>query len=91
MTSRILINNDVTSSRAVIVHFSNDSATRLLKPGESADAAIYQDMCINLIESEEDYSHGEVDDLQTGTVVNQDGDAVSPVDIPIEFSPKEGE
>lgn len=59
MTSRVLITNDQTSPRALIVHFSNDAATRLLKPGESVDAAIYQGMCINLIESEEDYSHGE--------------------------------
>lgn len=60
MTSRVLITNDQTSQRALIVHFSNDAATRLLKPGESVDAAICQGMCINLIESEEDYSHGEI-------------------------------
>ena len=52
MTSRILIKNDEYSPHAVIVHFSNDPATGLLKPGESVDAAIYQGMCISLIESD---------------------------------------
>ena len=84
MTSRILIKNDEYSPHAVIVHFSNDSATGLLKPGESVDAAIYQGMCISLIES----------DGLSWLIAQFERAAncvVSPVDMPLEFSQKEGE
>jgi len=93
MTSRILIKNDESSPHAVIVHFSNDSATRLLKPGESVDATIYQGMCINLIESEEDYSHGEGEDpsgILAGTFQTPGSDETHS-EIPLEFAPKEDE
>ena len=84
MTTRILIKNDESSQHATIVHFSNDSATRLLKPGESVDAALYQGMNINLIESEEDYSHGESESEPVETPVQEES-APALVDIPLEF------
>jgi len=59
MTTKVNITSDALSKHRVIVHISNDASTILLSPGESIEYALSQGMCINLIESEEDYSHGE--------------------------------
>jgi len=80
MTTSILIKNNDSSLRAAIVHISNDASTRLLKPGETADVTLSQGMCVNLIESEENYTHGESTELPTGAVVSP-----AMADIPLEF------
>jgi len=60
MSVLISIKNEETANgEAIIVHFSNDSGTKLLKEGESIEVQLAPGMCINLIESDEDYSHGE--------------------------------
>ncbi len=61
MSSKVTVKNDGTGPQAVIVHFSNDGLTRLLKAGESIDVELSPGMCVNLVESDEDYSHGEGD------------------------------
>jgi len=105
MSIKLSIKNEETgTAKAAIVVFSDHATPCVLKPGEDVIIQAYQGRTISIVESEEDYSHGEVDDLQTGTVVNQDGISwliaqleraancvVSPVDMPLEFSPKEGE
>lgn len=52
-------NEETANGEAVLIHLSNDSATKLLKEGESVEIQLVPGMCVNLIESEEDYSHGE--------------------------------
>ena len=105
MTTKVNITSDALSKHRVIVHISNDASTILLSPGESIEYALSQGMCINLIESEEDYSHGEGEDSSgvlagtfpfpgTDETVHA-GSAVPShelaADTPLEFSPKEGE
>ena len=82
MTTKVNITSDALSKHRVIVHISNDASTILLSPGESIEYALSQGMCINLIESEEDYSHGESEPAAP-TISGESAHALG--DIPHEF------
>ena len=111
MSIKLNIKNEETgTAKVAIIVFSDHSTPYVLKSGEDVIIQAYHGRTISIVESEEDYSHGEKEsslfvpppyimpsafveeeDLQTGTVVNQDGNIVSPAEIPIEFYPKESE
>ena len=89
MPSKVIIKSDESSVHSTVVHFSNDSRTRILHPGESIEVSMFPAMCINMFESEEDYSHGESD---SGKDTGNDPAVGSPLsETPLEFQPKETE
>jgi len=94
MSIKLSIKNEETgTSKAAIVVFSDHATPCVLKPGEDVIIQAYRGRTISIVESEEDYSHGEGEDVSgvlAGTFPTP-GDEETIVDKPIEFSPKEGE
>lgn len=92
MSIKLSIKNEETgTAKAAIVVFSNHATPCVLKPGEDVIVQAYSGRTISIVESEEDYSHGEGEDaggVLAGTFPIPGADE-TPVEIPLEFAPKE--
>jgi len=94
MSIKLNIKNEETgTAKAAIVVFSDHSTPYVLKPGEDVTIQAYSGRTISIVESEEDYSHGEGEDpsgILAGTFQTPGADETHS-EIPLEFAPKEDE